>query len=335
MTPEEPVSEKVIFSGIQPSGTLHIGNYLGAIKQWLALQERNSAYFCIVDQHAITVPYDPKALQDRIHDVAATYIAAGVDIQKSVIFVQSHIHAHTELAWLLSTLAPYGAMARMTQFKDKAKKLSSKDSISLALFSYPVLMAADILLYSTDIVPVGEDQKQHIELARDIAERFNNLYGNVFTLPEPYIPKESARIMSLTDPAKKMSKSDTEKSYIALTDTPENIRQKIASAVTDTKPVFSFTKSGPAVKNLLAIYKAFSNASVSDIEKKFSNTGYKEFKEALADSIIKNLTDFQTRYNELRKDDVELRFALGRGMHRAQGVANGTLHQVKERMGLL
>ena len=328
-------SNKVVISGIQPSGTLHIGNYLGAIKQWIDLQKNNTAYFCIVDQHAITVPYDKNTLQDRILDVAATYIAAGVDIQKSVIFVQSHIAAHTELAWLLSTITPYGNMTRMTQFKDKSKKLSSKDAVSLALFSYPVLMAADILLYNADIVPVGEDQKQHIELARDIAERFNTMYGDVFTIPTPYIPEESARIMSLSDPTKKMSKSDSEKSYIALTDTPDIIRQKIASAVTDTEAVFSFKKSGPAVKNLLNIYKAFRGTEEQIIEQKFADKNYKEFKEALAEAIITGLQDIQKKYEEVRKDDVELRFTLGRGMHRAQGVANATLHRVKEAMGLL
>ena len=328
-------SNKVVISGIQPSGTLHIGNYLGAIKQWIDLQKNNTAYFCIVDQHAITVPYDKNTLQDRILDVAATYIAAGVDIQKSVIFVQSHIAAHTELAWLLSTITPYGNMTRMTQFKDKSKKLSSKDAVSLALFSYPVLMAADILLYNADIVPVGEDQKQHIELARDIAERFNTMYGDVFTIPTPYIPEESARIMSLSDPTKKMSKSDSEKSYIALTDTPDIIRQKIASAVTDTEAVFSFKKSGPAVKNLLNIYKAFRGTDEQTIEQKFAEKNYKEFKETLAEAIVTGLKDFQEKYNEVCKDDVELRFTLGRGMHRAQGVANATLHRVKEAMGLL
>ncbi len=328
-------SGKTIFSGIQPSGTLHIGNYLGAIKQWIELQEHNTAYFCVVDHHAITVPYDASTLQDRILDVAATYIAAGVDINKSVIFLQSHVSAHTELAWLLSTVAPYGNLTRMTQFKDKSKKLDAKDSISLALFSYPVLMAADILLYNTNIVPVGEDQKQHVELARDIAQRFNARYGEIFTMPEPYIPENAARIMSLNDPSKKMSKSDTEKSYIALNDTPEDIRKKIASAVTDTETIFSFKKSGPAVKNLLNIYKAFSPKSEEEIEQEFTGKGYKEFKAALADTVIIGLEEFQNKYAAIRKDDVELRFALGRGMHRAQGTANATLHRAKEAMGLM
>lgn len=328
-------SGKTILSGIQPSGMLHIGNYLGAIKQWIELQKDNTAYFCVVDQHAITVPYEPATLQDRILDVAATYIAAGVDVDRSVIFLQSHVPAHTELAWLLSTVAPYGNLTRMTQFKDKSKKLDSKDSISLALFSYPVLMAADILLYNTNVVPVGEDQKQHVELARDIAERFNARYGNILTMPEAYIPTNAARIMSLSDPKKKMSKSDADKSYIALSDTPEAIQKKIASAVTDTEPIFSFTKSGPAVKNLLNIYKAFSKEDEQEIEKRFDGKGYKEFKGALSDVIVSGLRGFQAKYEDIRKDDVELRFMLGRGMHRAQGTANATLHRVKEAMGLM
>ena len=331
----EMPSNKTIFSGVQPSGTLHIGNYLGAIKQWVALQDSNDAHFCIVDQHAITVPYDPKTLPDRILDTAAAYLAFGVDPNKSVMFVQSHVSAHTELAWLLSTVTPYGNLTRMTQFKDKSKKMSSKDAISLALFSYPVLMAADILLYNTNLVPVGEDQKQHLELARLIAERFNNTYGEILTVPEAYIPEASARIMSLTDPKKKMSKSDGEKSYIALTDDADTIRKKIGSAVTDTETLFSFKKSGPAVKNLLAIYQAFSGKSEDAIEAEFAGKGYKEFKEALSEVIIASLAPFQEKYKAIRAEDTELRFTLGRGMHRAQGTANSTLHKVKEAMGLL
>ncbi|OGY36432.1 MAG: tryptophan--tRNA ligase [Candidatus Andersenbacteria bacterium RIFCSPHIGHO2_12_FULL_45_11b] len=334
MSTELP-SNKTIFSGIQPSGVLHIGNYLGAIQQWIALQDANDAIFCIVDEHAITVPYDPKTLPDRVLDVAATYIAAGIDPEKSIMFIQSHVSAHTELAWLLSTIAPYGNMSRMTQFKEKSKKLSSKDAISLALFSYPVLMAADILLYGTHVVPVGEDQKQHIELTRLLAERFNAQFGETFTIPEPYISQTSARIMSLADATKKMSKSDAEKSYIALTDSPSVIRKKIASAVTDTDTAFSFAKSGPAVKNLLAIYKAFSGKEEQEIEKEFEKKTYKEFKTALADTIIASLEPFQKKYNDIRSEDTELRLILGKGMHRAQGIANATLHQAKKNMGLI
>lgn len=333
---------KTIFSGVQPSGSLHIGNYLGAIAEWVKMQEGNTTFFCIVDEHAITVPYDSSQLQQRILDTAAMYLAAGIDPAKSVIFVQSHVTAHTELAWLLATITPYGNLTRMTQFKDKSKKHSSKDVVSLALFAYPVLMAADILLYNTNIVPVGEDQTQHIELARDIAERFNARYKPIFTLPEAYIAKNTARIMSLKSPNQKMSKSDDEKSYIALTDAPETIKDKIAGAVTDTEAIFSFKTSdpagrvgGPAVQNLLAIYKAFSGKEEQDIEKEFVGKGYKEFKDTLAETIITSLTPMQEKYKAIRSDDTDLRFTLGRGMHRAQQVANATLHHVKEAMGLL
>lgn len=324
---------KTIFSGIQPSGVLHLGNYLGAIKQWVKLQEDNTAYYCIVDEHAITVPYEPKNFPEHVLSAAALYLACGIDPDRSVIFIQSHVSAHTELAWLLGTITPFGELSRMTQFKDKAQR--QNQSTSLGLFAYPVLMAADILLYKTDLVPVGEDQIQHIELARDIAKRFNNAFGEVFTIPEAYLNQETARIMSLVDPQKKMSKSDHEKSYIALTDSPETIRKKISSAVTETEPVFSFTESGPAVKNLLGIYKALSEETAETIEKDFSGKGYKEFKETLAELIIEKLKPTRETYQEIREDDAALRITLGRGMHRAKEVANHTLHEAKESMGLI
>lgn len=326
-------TDKIIFSGIQPSGVIHIGNYLGALKQWVALQEHNDCYFCIVDEHAITVPYEPKELAKNVIAAAALYIACGLDINKSVVFVQSHVAAHTEMAWLLSSVTPFGEMKRMTQFKDKAKKQA--ENTSLGLFSYPVLMAADILLYKTQMVPVGEDQVQHLELTRDIAKKFNNRFGEILTIPEALVNKETARIMSLSDPTKKMSKSDAPKSYIALIDTPEVIKEKIGSAVTETEAIFSFTKSGPAVKNLLAIYKAFSEKNEEEIEKMFAGKGYKEFKEALADLLIEKLKPIRDTYDELRRDDTELRLMLGRGMHKAQNVANRTLQDVKEKMGLM
>jgi tryptophanyl-tRNA synthetase len=325
-------TQKIVFSGVQPSGTLHIGNYLGAIKQWVSLQDTHKAYYCIVDEHAITVPYEPKDLPERIMDVAALYISCGLDPDKSTIFVQSHIGAHTELAWLLSTITPFGDMSRMTQFKDKAKK--QQINTSLGLFAYPVLMAADILLYQTNIVPVGEDQTQHIELTRSLAERFNNRFGETFAIPEALINKQTARIMSLSDPAKKMSKSDSPKSYISLTDNAETIVRKIGTAVTETEPVISFTKSGPAVKNLLAIYQAFSQEEPATIEASFSGKGYKQFKEELAQLIIEHLEPIQRRYHELRADDSDLRIILGRGAEHARHAANYTLNTVKEKMGL-
>ncbi len=326
-------SEKIVLSGIQPSGTLHLGNYLGAIKQWVALQENNRCYYCIVDLHAITVPYEPGEMLERILSTAALYIAAGVDPEKSTIFVQSHVSAHTELAWLLSTQTPFGELSRMTQFKDKSQKQA--DNTTLGLFAYPVLMAADILLYQAQVVPVGEDQKQHLELARNIAERFNNKYGEVFTVPAPHIPAGAARIMSLTDPTKKMSKSDTEKSYLALLDTPDVIRQKIMGATTETEATFSFENSGPAVRNLLTIYQTLTGEEPVTIEKQFAGQGFKQFKEALAEVIVVALEPLQTKYKEVRENDDDLRILLGRGKHTAEQVANQTLSRAKEAMGLL
>ena len=327
------VKDKTIFSGIQPSGTLHIGNYLGAIKQWVELQHNNTAFFCIVDEHAITAPYDEKKLPNAILDAAATYLATGIDSENSTIFVQSHVTAHTQLAWLLASNTPLGELNRMTQYKEKSAK--QKNEGTLGLFAYPVLQAADILLYQTNIVPVGEDQIQHIELTRDIAKRFNNLFDKTFTIPRPLINKDTARLMSLTNPTQKMSKSDNPKSYIALTDKPEVIKQKIMSAVTETEPVFSFTKSGPAVKNLLTIYQAFSEEKQEEIELEFKKDGYKEFKEALVNLLVDKLTPIQEKYEELRKDEPKLRKLLDNGAKQANRIANKTLTDVKEKMGLL
>lgn len=325
-------TNKVILSGVQPSGALHLGNYLGALKQWVELQEQNKTYYCIVDEHAITVDYDPKALPERVLNTAAIYIAAGIDPARSTIFVQSHVPAHTELGWLLGTIARLGELRRMTQFKEKKEKQRSE--ASLGLFAYPVLQAADILLYNVNYVPVGEDQVQHIELTRDIAIRFNNRFGEVFTVPEALVNKNSARIISITDPTKKMSKSDNEKSYVALTDEPDIVRKKIMSAVTETDSVYSFTKSGPGVKNLLGIYKSLSNKDEKEIESEFTGKGYKEFKESLAELVVSTLTPLREHYSELRKDDDELRLILGKGAQVASHVANETLQKVKRAMGL-
>lgn len=331
MTDSQPT---VIFSGIQPSGVLHIGNYLGAIKQWLDIaKEADKTYFCIVDEHAITVPYEPKDLPEKVMNAAAMYLACGLDPENSTIFVQSHVPEHTEAAWLLMTHTPFGELSRMTQFKEKSKKQA--DDTTVGLFTYPVLMAADILLYNTTTVPVGEDQVQHIELTRDIAKRFNNRFGETFAIPKAQINKNTARIMSVSDPKCKMSKSDPEKSYIALTDEPDVIRKKIMSAVTETQAVFSFNKSGPAVKNLLAIYEAFSEEPREEIEAKFKGSGYKEFKESLATLIVEKLTPIQQHYRDLRENDDELRIMLGRGAHVARQTASQKLTEMKQKMGLL
>lgn len=325
-------SGKTILSGIQPSGTLHIGNYLGALKQWVALQDNNTAYYCIVDEHAITVEYDPKTLQQRILNAAAMYLAAGLNPDKAIIFAQSHIPAHTELGWLLGTITQHGELTRMTQFKDKSAK---QHSVSLGLFAYPVLMAADILLYQADVVPVGDDQKQHVELTRNLAERFNNRFGETFKIPDYFASTFAARVMSLSDPTRKMSKSDGDKTYIALTDEADLIRKKIMSATTETEPVFSFEHSGPAVKNLLNIYQAFGEEEPTAIENKFSGHGYKAFKESLADLLVEKLTPIREKYQELRQDEKHLRDTLEQGREKAAAVANQTLQTVKQKMGLV
>lgn len=328
---KQPSGQRIL-SGLQPSGNIHLGNYLGAIKQWLALQDNNTAYFCIVDLHAITVPYQPAQLPARILDTAALYLAAGVDSGRSTIFVQSHVPAHTELAWLLGTMTPLGDLSRMTQFKEKEAR--SKTSSSLGLFAYPVLQAADILLYQASLVPVGEDQVQHLELARGIAKRFNNKFGPTFTVPEAFVSNSTARIMSLTDPTKKMSKTDGHKSYLALTDDPDTIRQKISAAVTETEPIISFTRSGPAVKNLLTIYQALSEQPAAQIEQTFAGGGYQEFKAALAELLIKKLAPLRKRYAELRADETPLLKLLNAGASRAAKTATATLASAKQAMGL-
>lgn len=320
---------KTIFSGLQPSGIIHIGNYLGAIKQWVNLQENNQAYYCIVDQHAITADYDPKALPDRVLDTAALYLAAGLNPAKSTLFIQSHVAAHSELAWLLATQTPFGELTRMTQFKEKAARQKSE---SLGLFAYPVLMAADILLYQTDTVPVGADQTQHLELTRDIATRFNNKFGQTFTVPKPHLNKSTARIMSLTDPIHKMSKSDEVKSYIALTDPPRVIHKKIISAVTETE--FDIRMDTPSINNLRNIYLAFSAETSETLTQKFNTGGYQEFKEALAQLIIDRLTPLQEKYAQIRPDETQLRKILRAGAASAAQVANQTLVQAKQAMGL-
>jgi len=326
-------TNQTILSGVQPSGAIHIGNYLAAIKQWVALQANNNAYYCIVDEHAITIPYDPKKLTGHILDTAAIYLAAGLDPDKSTIFVQSHVPSHTKLAWLLATQTPLGELNRMTQYKEKSDQHKAK--ASLGLLAYPVLQAADILLYQTNLVPVGEDQVQHIELTRDIAKRFNNKFGDVFTLPKPLVDKDAARIMSLTDPTKKMSKSDQPKSYIALTDKPDDIRQKISSAVTETEAVISFSQSGPGAKNLLNILKTLKEETEGKIEQEFKELGFKELKEAAADTIIKSLQPLQEKFTAIRADEDKLCHLLSEGAEQAATTANETLQAVQEKMGLL
>ncbi len=322
-------ANQIILSGLQPSGVIHLGNYLGAIKQWVALQADNTAYYCIVDQHAITVDYQPKELPEHILNTIATYLAAGLNPDHSTIFVQSHVPAHTELAWLLATQTPFGELSRMTQFKEKSSRQQAE---SLGLFAYPVLMSADILLYQTTTVPVGADQIQHIELTRDIARRFNNKFGRVFTIPKPFLNKDTARIMSLTIPTNKMSKSDEPNSFIAITDPPDVIRKKIMGAVTETE--FDIRSNTSSISNLRNIYLAFSEEDPAAIDNRFSSGGYKEFKEELSELIIDRLAPLRQKYTEFRADESNLQDILTKGAKSATTTANQTLDQTKKAMGL-
>ncbi len=324
---------KKIFSGVQPSGLLHLGNYLGAIKQWVSLQESNECIFCIVDLHAITVPQEPRILKENILSLAALYLALGVNPEKSAVFVQSSRPEHSELAWILNCHSNLGELKRMTQFKDKSGV--NQESVSVGLFDYPILMAADILLYQTTDVPVGEDQKQHVELTRDIAERFNKKYGRFFTVPKPLIPEKSARIMGLDDPAKKMSKSSqSANNYISLLDDPSAIENKIKRAVTDSGSEIKSDPSKPAITNLMNIYSEVSGLSLKDIELKYKDKNYGEFKTDLAKSIIDFLNPIQEKYLRLMSDQEKLAEILANGAKQAEPVARETLSRVREVLGL-
>ncbi len=322
-----------IFSGIRPTGGLHIGNYLGAIKQWISLQETNECIFCIVDLHAITTPYDPKELQKNILEATATYLAAGINPEKSIVFVQSEVKEHAELAWLLGTITPMGELSRMTQFKEKSKQ--HKDYVNAGLFTYPILMTADILLYKGQAVPVGKDQEQHVELARTIARKFNQKFGKVFDEPETILPKVGAKIMSLTDPKKKMSKSDDPKSYISLFDSPEAIQKKIMSAETDSgkEVTYNITKK-PGISNLLTIYSLLTDKPIPEIEKEFKDKGYGDFKKSLAKILIDYLEPFRRKQKELQTRDVYVKDILTKGASRAKIIAETTMKEVREKMGL-
>jgi tryptophanyl-tRNA synthetase len=322
-----------IFSGIRPTGGLHIGNYLGAMKQWIALQDTNECVFCIVDLHAITTPYDPKELQENILETTAVYLAAGINPDKSVMFVQSAVKEHAELAWLLETITPMGELSRMTQFKDKSKQ--HKDYINAGLLNYPVLMAADILLYKSTGVPVGKDQEQHVELTRTIAKKFNQKFGKVFPEPETILPKTGAKIMSLQDPKRKMSKSDDPKSCISLFDSPEAITKKIMSATTDSGKdiTYNVTKK-PGISNLLTIYSLLTDRPVQDIQKDFEKKTYSDFKKSLAEVVINYLEPFRRKQKELQTRDVYVKDILEKGAYRARIIAETTMKEVREKMGL-
>jgi len=326
---------KRVFSGIQPSGIIHLGNYLGAIAQWVDLQKDHECIYCVVDLHAITAELDPKKLNRDIYRVAATYLAAGVDPEKSTIFIQSHRPEHSELAWLINTFTHFGEMKRMTQFKTIAAKFTA-DKIPLGIFNYPVLMAADILLYQTDIVPVGEDQKQHVELTRNLAQRFNNKYGQTCKLPDVLMKKESARIMALDDPSKKMSKSATSpNNYIALTDDADTINHKINRAVTDSGTEIVARPDKPAIKNLLNIFSLLSNTSVEDLEKRYQGKTYAEFKKDLAEIVIDKIVPIGNNILKIEKDKDSLHKLLDKGAGRVEPIARKTLDDVRKKIGLI
>lgn len=326
--------KKIIFSGIQPSGNIHIGNYLGAIKNWVDLQN-NSDYDCIffiVDLHAMTIPYDPKKFQKVIYNAALDNLAAGLDPKKCTIFVQSQIKEHAELTWILSTLTPLGELERMTQFKEKSKE---QKEVNVGLLTYPVLQAADILLYQADFAPVGKDQEQHIEFTRALARKFNGRFGNVFKEPRALIPKIGAKIMSLSDPLKKMSKSHGPDSYIALFDSDDEIRRKIKIAITDSgKEVKYNQKNKPAISNLLIIYHLFSGKPMKELEKMYVGKNYADFKKDLAEIVIEHLKPLRKKRGELEKNSNYVRNILEQGRKRAQKIAARTMEEAKKAAGL-
>lgn len=326
--------KKVVFSGVKPSGNLHIGNYLGAVAQWVKMQEEYSCIFCVVDYHAITVPQDPKKFKDKIIEIAKIYLAAGIDPKKSTIFQQSDIKEHTELGWILNcSSARMSDMFNMTQYKDKAE--GKGENVSVGLFDYPVLMAADILLYDTDVVPVGDDQVQHVELTRDLARRFNNNFGQTFKIPEAKVLKQGARIMGLDDPTKKMSKSaKSEYNYIALTDDPEFAAKKIMKATTDSEGVVKYdTANKPGVSNLLVILSLLTDKKIDVLEKEFAGQGYGDFKKAVAEEVKSFLTKFQKRYHNINYKDVKK--ILEKGGKKLSKIATAKIDEVKKKIGIV
>jgi len=326
--------KKVIFSGIQPSGDLTLGNYLGALKNWVKLQDEYNCYYCIVDLHAITVRKDPSALRKNTLELLAIYLAAGIDPSKCTIFIQSHVAAHSEAAWILSCFTYFGELTRMTQFKEKSKKAG--DNISAGLLTYPILMAADILLYQSDLVPVGKDQKQHLEITRDIAERFNNLYSNTFKVPEPYIPDTGTRIMDLQDPTKKMSKStDNPNGVILIMDPPEVIRKKINRAVTDSIGIVKYSEDQPGVKNLMDILVTITGLSHEEIENKYEGKGYSSFKLDVAEAIISELEPIQNKVKDLTQNKEYLEGIYKEGALKAKYIAQRTLSKMQKKVGFI
>ena len=323
-----------VFSGIQPSGNPHLGTYLCALKNWLSIQDDHYNFYCIADLHAITIPQDPKVLRYNVRELAAVFVAVGLDPGRSVIFRQSRVSAHAELAWLLNCIARVGELSRMTQFKDKAQR-GGAEAASVGLYDYPVLQAADILLYGTHLVPVGEDQRQHLELSRTLARRFNSLYGETFVVPEPMILDVGARVMALDDPTQKMSKSSpTPAGYIALLDEPDTIRRKIRRAVTDSGTEIAAGPEKPAITNLLGIYAALAGKNIPELEEQYGGKGYGDFKQDLAEVVVEALSPIRERALELLDDPRELDEILESGAEKARNVASSTLQSAQAKMGL-
>ncbi len=326
--------KKKVLSCIQPSGMLTLGNYLGALKNWLVMQDEFECTYAVADLHAITVRQDPQKFKAQIYSTYALLLALGLDPQKSTMFIQSHIPEHTALSWLLSSVTQFGELSRMTQFK--AKSAQHADNINVGLFSYPVLMAADILLYQPDFVPVGADQKQHLEIARDIAIRFNRLYGDVFKIPEPYIPKVGARVMSLQDPAKKMSKSDENiNSFVAILDDKDTIIRKFKRAVTDSEACVRYCEDKPGVSNLITIYSAVTGKSVSETEKEFEGKGYGEFKLSVGEAVAEELAPIKENYEKIITDKAELERIFREGDEQAERIARKTYFKAMKKMGFV
>lgn len=329
---ENTTRKKIVFSGIQPTGVITLGNYLGAVKNWGVLQDEYNCAYSIVDMHAITVRQDPAALRKNTLDAYALILACGIDPEKSIAFIQSHVPQHAELSWILSCYTQFGELSRMTQFKDKSQKHA--DNINAGLFTYPVLMAADILLYKTDLVPVGADQKQHLELARTIAERFNGVYGDTFTVPDGYIPKQGAKIMSLADPTKKMSKSDeNQNACIAILDDEDTIIRKFKRAVTDSDTCVRFADGKDGINNLITIYSLVTGKTVAEVEREFDGRGYGDFKLAVGQAVADHLKPVRDEFTRIRADKAYLESCYKNGAEKAMSIANRTLSKVKHKVG--
>lgn len=325
---------KTVFSGIQPSGHITLGNYLGALKHWVDLQDTHDCIYCVVNQHAITVRVDPKELKQNTLEAYALLVACGVDPEKSTLFIQSQVAAHAQLAWVLNCYTPFGELSRMTQFKEKSQV--HQDNINAGLFTYPSLMAADILLYQTHLVPVGDDQKQHIELTRNVAQRFNGLYGDVFVVPEPHISQTGARIMSLADPTKKMSKSDENpRGTIGILDSKDSIIKKFRSAVTDSDMLVAHKEGKDGINNLMEIYSCVTGKTLDVIEAEFEGKGYGDFKSAVGETVADYLTPIREKHKELMEDPAELRVMYDKGADRAEKLAQPTLDKVTKKIGFI